>query len=123
MLNSTNYKKAANFPAEKTSGISMTVPDMTLSLRDLINRHKAGGKVNTYGASYDEGRNIPPDLERMDKVDRAVLARQMSDFVATTRGRLISAREKAFQDAHREKIIAEYEARKAEREKVESINE
>lgn len=95
--------------AEKFTLPSMTVPDMSLSVRDLFDRHKNGGRVTTFTPVYAD-ESVPAGLERMDMIDRAGLAKDLSDYVATTRGQLQSRRAaniKAAQDADIEKRVAD----------------
>lgn len=78
---------------------SLTVPDMSLSLRQLLDRHKSGGNVKTFSPVYTDGFDLLPDgFERMSKVDRAQLLLDTSDFISTTRGRIITARESRQRD-------------------------
>lgn len=105
-VNWFSFSARGNRRFESNSGVSLTVPDMTLSLRDLLNRHNSGGKVKTF-----EGVYVPPDsaiplnLERMDKIERAQLGKDLADFVTTTRGRIVSARQKRERDAHDAMVI------------------
>lgn len=98
---------ASNFGAptlERNLGVSKTVPDMSLSLRQMIDRHLSGGRVKTFEPVYvGENSLIPPGFERMDNIAKVALGRELGEFVRTTRGRLISARQ------HREKLAAEQE--------------
>jgi len=111
MMNQTNYK-----PGKKSRNTmpGLTVPDMSLSIRDLLNRHKAGGRVKVYEPVYvGEESIIPPEFERMDKFQRAELAKQVADFVATTRGNIVSARQAAKMAQQEAEIIARYEAKRS----------
>lgn len=126
MINATNYRG----PIPTANKLpSCTVPDMTLSLRDLINRHKAGGRVTVYDPLYVRDSNIlPPDFEKMDRIQRQELARSLSDFVETTRGRIITQRKAREFEAHKANVIAEYEANKSKSvvddvKKADSANE
>lgn len=88
-------------------GASMTVPDMSLSLRDMLNRHKAGGVVKTFNPVYvDPESKFPLNFERMSQIDRKQMSLDLSDFIADTRGRLISARQQAKNDAIAVKVAA-----------------
>jgi len=84
-----------NNSCESNSGVSDVVPDMSLSMRDLINRHMSGGKVRTFSdAGIPTGSSvIPGDLERMSLIDRAQLAKELPHFIRTTRGAIVSARQ------------------------------
>jgi len=110
VINHSNYASASLPIAEINLGISNTVPDMSLSLRTLIDRHNSGGKVKTFQPTYlDSDTSIPVDLERLDSVDRAMLARAVADNIASTRGKLLSqrqAREAAARDEEIQRLAA-----------------
>lgn len=103
-----------NESTEFNSGVSDVVPDMSLSMRDLINRHMSGGKVRTFSDSgIPSGSTvIPSDLERMSLIDRAQLAKDLPHFIKSTRGQIISSR-KARLDAEALRIKADEAAGKA----------
>lgn len=110
LINWFNFDSLGSDVRELFTLPSKTVPDMSLSIRDLVDRHKKGLNVKTFSPVYSE-RNI--GLERLDKIERAELAMQLSDFVATSRGRLLSARQKVKQDALEAAVIAEYVRKQA----------
>lgn len=98
--------------AEKYTKPSVTVPDMSLSLRQMLERHKAGGNVKTFHvANVPQNSMIPDDFERMSQIDREVLKGQVADFIATTRGRMITAREAQRRAQFQKLIDAEAEKR------------
>lgn len=108
--NSSNYVHSLS-RLECNDGPSMTVPDMSLSLRDLLNRHKSGGKVKVFEPVYTgENSMIPDGFERMDQMEKVELAKNVADFVRTTRGRIISAREAAKRAAYERDLIEKHEA-------------
>lgn len=82
---------------ERNLGISLAVPDMSLDLRELLNRHKSGNAVRMYQPQYvnPDSNVLPVNFERLDKIERRELLRSLPDFVQATRGRLMSAREAA----------------------------
>lgn len=89
-----NFSEYQGPQAERFTQPSMTVPDMSLDIRTLVERYMRGDRVKTFQTSNVPADSIiPSDFERMDLVDKAVLSRQLSDFVATSRGKLMSARE------------------------------
>lgn len=100
--------KARNSSGETNSGKSEVVPDMSLSLRQLIDRHMSGGKVTTFrDLNIPENSSvIPLSLERMSKIDAAQLAKDLPHFIAHTRGSIVSRR-KALADAEALRIKAE----------------
>lgn len=100
IVNAANYKHSSRC-FSNDMGPSQTVPDMSIDIREMMNRHKSGGRVKTFSPVYvnPDQTLIPLDFERMDKVDRQQMANQLADFVKVGRARLISARQQAKLDA------------------------
>lgn len=95
--NSSNYVHLIVSPGFSPS---KTVPDMSLSLRDLLNRHNAGGTVKTFSPVYLPPDSIVPDnFEFMSRIDRQDLLNKLPDFIKRTRDGLVSARQKRKDDA------------------------
>lgn len=109
-------RNASNYAGPQKTRITLpskTVPDMSLSLRDLLDRHTRGGQVKTFNPVFTgESSRVPDGLELMSKVERAQLVKDTSDFIATTRGRMQS-RKQAMDIAEREKLAAAKIAAKA----------
>lgn len=105
-------------PFEHTDKVSVTVPDRTLSLRDMITRHNSGGAVKSFTPVYlGETNQIPVGFEKMSLIDRAELAQKLPDFISTTRGRLQTmkaAKLEAMKKAEAEQKRSEYERLRAE---------
>jgi len=92
--NFRRYSITSNKRLESNRGTSVTVPDMSIPLRTLIDRHLQGGKVKTFrGEFIPVDSSVPITLERMDPLDRAQLAKELGDFVSTSRGKLITAKQ------------------------------
>lgn len=117
LINWFNYN-SVNVPdiMEVNTLPSKTVPDMTLSIRDLVDRHKAGLNVKTFSPVYSE-RNV--GLEKLDKIERQQLVNDLADFVATSRGKLMTGRQAAIKAANDAAVIAEYEKKRTLAAKVE----
>lgn len=106
--NQSNYKGAQS---EKFTLPSLTVPDMAISLRTMLDRHLHGDKVAMFHPVHvTDDDMIPANFERMSKVERAAMARDVGDFIATTRGRIQSAKQAS--DAEKHRLVVEAEAEK-----------
>lgn len=82
--------------SESTTMVSRTVPDRTVSLRDLITRHNSGGQVKSFVPQYlGETSLIPVGFERMSLLERAEFAKDLPQFIANSQGRLMTMREVA----------------------------
>jgi len=111
-ISQANYQGPSG---EKFTLPSLTVPDMTISLREMLNRHLHGGSIKTFQTTNVRPDSIIPDnFERMSAIDRAALSQDLADFVSTTRGKMITAKEakrraefqKLVDDAAAAKVIA-----------------
>jgi len=111
VVNSATYERNGDFGTEINSLPSNTVPDMSLSLRTLLDRYTRGGKVKTFEPVYaDSTSRIPVGMENMDKFERWDLSKQLGDFIEVERGRLITARQAREQAAFKasvDKAVAE----------------
>lgn len=81
---STRYESSSTLP-------SLTVPNMTLSLHDLLLRYVRGENVQTFQPSYVDDLDVPATLERWDASDRLLHAQSLkelrSDVLANARQR------------------------------------
>jgi len=67
---------------------SLTVPGMTLSLRDLVQRYTRGESVPTFTPQFHgDDELISQDLERMDVQDKLMLSKQLGNAIQTERSR------------------------------------
>lgn len=90
--------------SQSFTGISLAVPEMSLSLRDLLDRHLRGGNVKTYNPVYRSDRF--PEVEKMDKLQLFDLAKQTADFIANKQGKLVSARAAALRNQRKAELDA-----------------
>lgn len=102
-----NYVNAHTFEpsqGEVFTQVSQTIPNMSISLREMIDRHNRGGNVKVFTpVTVPDDSMVPVELERMSSIDKAQLSIELADFVISTRGKLITARkaaQKAAFDAH-----------------------
>jgi len=111
---------------ESNYKISVTVPDKTLSLRQLIERHNSGGSVKSFIPQYLGDTNlIPVGFERMSLVERAELAKSLPAFIADSRGRLQTMKDailKASKESEAAAKREEYLALKKEFEASPSVD-
>lgn len=112
VLNLANYSDAVICRRKEVNNLpSNTVPDMSLSLRQLLDRHNSGGRVKTFEPVYaSKDSQIPIDMEKMDKFERWSLSKRISDFIEVERGRIVSvrqAREAAAYKAAVDKAVSE----------------
>lgn len=90
------------FPKESNGLPSKTVPDMSMSLRQMLDRHNRGGAVKTFDPVFLTGDDplIPVGMENMDAFEKWKLKQDLGDFIEVQRGKLISARQLRQKQAH-----------------------
>ena len=92
-----NYRNVRSYDYSKDSdrespvGSSKTIPDETLSLQELLEKHTRGQYVAQLTPEFF-GEEEWPDFEKMDKVDRQEYARQLRISVNDLRLRLERAK-------------------------------
>ncbi|AXL15370.1 hypothetical protein [Microviridae sp.] len=95
---------------------SLTMPDMVLSLDELIKRHTRGQEIPILSPQYqyaETGENLMPELpdvdfDSLDKVGKLQLAAEIRERIAVHQKKL----EKA-QKAHKQKLAQEKQEAKA----------
>lgn len=67
---------------------SMTVPGMSMSMRELVQRFTRGEAVPTFTPQFHgDDQLIPENLERLDVQDKLMLSQQLADAIQTERSR------------------------------------
>lgn len=61
---------------------SLTVPDMTLGLRDLLERYVRGEHVSTFQPVYSDDPDVPDNLETLSPMDRIDMSRDLKAGIA-----------------------------------------
>lgn len=87
-----NQFNALPDPGQTGFGKSKTVPEQTLSLKELVRRHQTGQLVETRSPVYDDA-DEQLDLSRMDKVQLAVHTQEVLADVAQAQRRVALAKE------------------------------
>lgn len=77
---------------------SLTVPGMTLSLKQLVERYTRGGNVAMFNPVYTDDLDIPDNLERMDPMERLDHARQIQQGISEYRMKKINEARQAAAD-------------------------
>lgn len=80
-VNTYDHKKNKG---ETNNSPSMTQPDMALSLKTLIDRHTRGLQIpvltGTYSNESEQALDLP-DLQRLDKLERLDLIKEVTEHV------------------------------------------
>lgn len=78
-----SYKQhLRNRVAERFTLPSQTVPDMAMTLQELVQRFVQGQHVETFHPHYDGDGDLPADIERLDALERLDLARNIRAGIA-----------------------------------------
>jgi hypothetical protein len=67
---------------EQNEGISQTIPDQTMSIREIIDRYANGGIIERFTPTYGEEEDFTemlPELYKMDLADRQSYAEQFKE--------------------------------------------
>lgn len=97
--NQRNYSIHIDEYQEHPRGVSITVPDQALSMRQLLTRYTRGQDITVFDTQYD-GDNDLPDVSRLDKLDIIDLKRDVEETISGGREYLQQrADEKAKQKA------------------------
>lgn len=72
---------------EVNNSPSLTVPNMTLSLEDLIKRYVRGDDVTVFEGVFTGDDDLFDGVERMDSLDRLDLARHLDTTISDIRSR------------------------------------
>lgn len=88
----TKFRSSFNYIVKKTEQEikstlepSQTVPDMTLSLQELVSRYTRGQSVATFTPVYYGEEEEFADVSRMDPLERLEYARYIREKIADTR--------------------------------------
>jgi hypothetical protein len=76
LVNFANFTSVMKW-GENFTQPSKTVPNMTLSLKELLERYVRGQDVSIFEGSYDADQEDMPDVSRMDQMERLDLARNI----------------------------------------------
>lgn len=68
---------------ERTDKPSMTVPEMTMSLKEILSRYTRGGEVATFTPVYQDNDEFDenPDFSKMDATEKLQYARQIKEAI------------------------------------------
>jgi hypothetical protein len=90
--------------SEQIKGISLTVPDQSLSVKELLQRSVRGGELRALKAEYlpegDEGLGV--DLDKMDKMERLEMSREVNETINTLRNKKWKTKEPKAPDTPQE---------------------
>jgi len=78
----------ADSPKEKNVSPSMTVPDQTMSVKEIMDRYARGLPLGGQKVPIYEGEDFVPDLKNMDLADRQTLFEQAKEELADIKERL-----------------------------------
>lgn len=92
--NRINYNSSGMDVFEISDAKSMTVPDQTLTIRQLLERYTTGGSVATFTPVYNGDEEFA-EFEKMDKLDKLMYAQELEEGIQEFRRTKAVQREEA----------------------------
>lgn len=107
-----------NRPQQKRKyyGLSMTIPDQTMSIREILKRFTRGLPINGTDpntATYDESEI--PNLKTLDLVELHDLSKGYSEEIRAIETKMMEAKTKKEKEALKNEIRAQFEKEAAEK--------
>lgn len=72
---------------------SNTVPDMTMSIAEIMERHTRGIPINKKIEVYNGDEEVVPDLSKMDLADRQEFIERTKEEIEATKKKFVAERE------------------------------
>lgn len=89
---------------EMPRGISLTIPDQTLPMKELLARYTRGQQITTFTPVYN-GDNDFPDVSRMTELELLEMKMGINEHIKETRDALITrSKQRAFEKAQGEQV-------------------
>lgn len=87
-INSFDYK-SEDFKGEVNKLPTVTVPDMTMSLKEILKRYTRGGEIATLTPVYQQGEDFDenPDISKMDATEKLQYAKDIREAIAEHQNR------------------------------------
>lgn len=121
-----NYSTKSHTYGEKNSGTVMTIPDKTISIKEMMRRIEAGiplgghmGRNKEENAYYND--ELLPNLKKMDLVEIDELGRSLSEELKQGQEKLSTIKKIQYEREIEER--GANRARMADREKPETIDD
>lgn len=84
---------------------SLTIPGQSLSLRELLERYVISGTTETFKGTYtgEEETEIPDNIEKMDRMEKLDLARDLRHSIADAQQQLAFQQKEAAKASQKSK--------------------
>lgn len=79
-------------PGETLFGESETIPGQGITPREIVTRYINGKTLPNLQGVFTDNQYLPDNFERMDKVDKSILAYQMLAIVADRQQKMAARR-------------------------------
>lgn len=114
IVNQFTYDPTVKSAKERSGGISKTIPDQSLTLKQIVSKYVSTGIMPEAKVVYDAD-NPMPDFDSMDVQDKIEYGRSVQDFIHEKQEQLKRAKAQS-------KVLAESEKKeeKGEEKKVDS---
>lgn len=101
ITNQANYKPT---PGEKVDSTSMTVPDQSMSVQEMVNRYNSGLPMRGQKVPIFNGEDPLPDISNMDLAEAQMVTEAIADQLADIKERINQAKTSAQAKAEIDRI-------------------
>lgn len=109
---------------DPSGGVSMTIPDQTMSLREIMRRFNAGLPIEGVKVPLYDDEDAPlVDIATLDLAEREAAAREAREELDSLKDRIKEAQQQARQAYYLGKAMKEAEKKKAAEAAKNSSNE
>lgn len=111
VLNKPFYKQVHKPQTETFTGISMTIPDQSMTVSEMLSRTRRGLPINSGAVPIYNGERLLPNWKTLDLIDRANAVKQAQANVEEKRKKRQAQQDKF--DKYQAELKAKAEAEKA----------
>lgn len=73
---------------EKNTGVSDTIPGQTMTIQEMVARHRKGLPIDQSRGALYQGEELMPDIDKMDLVDRQAYMDSVADALVEVKARI-----------------------------------
>lgn len=99
--NSANYEQ---LPGEINTGTSMTIPDQSMTVQEMVDRYNSGLPMRGQRVPIFNGDDPLPDISQMDLADAQTVTEAIADQLADVKARIDAAKTTAEKRQELERI-------------------
>lgn len=103
---------ALEFPKYRESKfqVSQTVPDMSMSIKEIMDRFARGLAIDGEKVAMYHGEDMPPDIKKMDLSEVEDLRESVAEDIIRQKQELHNMEQKLLEDKNYERFLQTYKA-------------